>query len=93
MGRIIPNKDRVGSDICLSPLEVKVPMLLADNGTDCFWFPDALDGISAQRMTFAMLHGLATEVHQVDIRLIVPAASDIRASPATCIVFEANRFA
>ena len=82
MRRVIPNTDPVGNDLCLSPIAVNVPMVIVDNGCECFWYHDTMDRSSADRMTFAMRHSLGAEAFRVDIKMIVPAASDIRAATA-----------
>ena len=82
MDRVIPNTDPVGSDRCLTPLVVSVPFVIVDNGIDCQWFQQAMDSSSADRMEFAMVQSMGAEAFRVDIKVILPAASDVRSVTA-----------
>ena len=59
-----------------------MPTIIVNNdGGDCFWYHDALDGSSADLLAFAMLLSLSeVEAYRIDLRLILPAACDVRAA-------------
>ena len=82
MSRMIPNQDQVGNDYCLSPVLFDVPFIIVDNGHDCFWFSETMDTLSAKRMAFAINNGMQAQAHQVNTQLILPAASEVRATTA-----------
>lgn len=78
MSYLIPNNGPVGRDVCDSPQELEVPLVIVDNGKDCFWYHDAMDTAVAERMAFVLMHGTDCEAYRVNVRLILPAASDVR---------------
>lgn len=82
MSRLIPNSRTAGPDSCTDPVELVVPTIIVNNdGGDCFWYHNALDGSSADLLAFAMLLGLSSvEAYRIDLRLILPAACDVRAA-------------
>ena len=80
MSRLIPNSDSVGNDSCLTPVEVRVPFIIVDNGNDCFWFHEPMDPSAAQRLAFSISQSAHAEAFSIDVRLVLPAACDIRAA-------------
>ncbi len=78
MRRLIPNFEQVGNDCCLSPVEVDAAVLIIDNGIDCIWYPGAMDLIAADRLAFAIMHSGNVEAFRLDVKLILPSASDLR---------------
>ena len=79
MSRSIPNRKPVGSDYCLCPVEFAVPFIIVDHGGDCFWFHEPMDVSSAERLAFGIMNGFSAEAYRIDVKLILPAASDVRA--------------
>ncbi len=79
MIRFLPNLDPVGSDMCLSPVEVEASVVIVDNGVDCLWYPGAMDPITADGIAFAIMQGSNAEAFRVDLKLILPSASELRA--------------
>ncbi len=82
MSRWIPNRKPVGNDYCLCPVELDVPIVIIDNGGDCFWFHEPMDVSSAERLAFGIMNGLSSEAYRIDVKLILPSASDVRAVTA-----------
>lgn len=80
MSRLIPNAGPPGSDCCLQPVELVVPVVIVDNGNDCFWYPEPMDPAAADRLAFAIAHGDIADVHCVNIPLILPSAHEVRAA-------------
>ncbi len=79
MSCFVPNFEPVGNDFCLSPVEVDAAVVIVDNGIDCFWYHRAMDPDTADRLAFAIMHGSNAEAFRVDVKLILPAANDLRA--------------
>lgn len=77
MSRFVPNTAPVGQDYCLDPVAIQVPLLFINNGTDCFWYHDALDSSTADRLAFALTHGQNVDTHRIDLQLILPSAHDV----------------
>jgi len=82
MSLLIPNTRPVDSDLCSCPVELELSVIMVDNGGDCFWFHGPMDRPSAKRMAFAIMNGMVAEAYRVDIKLILPAACDVRAVTA-----------
>lgn len=83
MSASIPNIDPVGNDCCLTPIVVEVPFVLVEHpDSDCFWYPEVMDEAAAGRMAFGMMRSLSVEAYRVGVKVILPAASDIRAVTA-----------
>ena len=82
MEYLIPNAEPVGSDCCLTPLLVTVPMLIIDNGCECQWYTEVMDSSSADRTAFSMMQSMGAEAFRIDIKLILPSASDVRSVTA-----------
>ena len=79
MSRFFFNLNPTGNDHCLSPVEVNTSAVILDNGIDCIWYPAAMDALTADRLTFAILHGSQkAEAFRVDFKLILPRACDLR---------------
>ena len=74
MKRIVPNSDPVGNDLCLDPIAISVPVMLIDNGLDCFWYPHLLDEADAKRVAFSLGNSCEHEVVPLSIDLILPSA-------------------
>ncbi len=74
MRRIIPNVDPVGNDLCLDSIAIKVPIVLIDNGLDCYWYPHPLDEAGAKQIAFALSDGCQNEVIPMSVDLILPSA-------------------
>ena len=56
--------------------------IIVDNGIDCFWYHEALDRSLADRLVFSKLNGGTAEAFCVELRLVLPAADDVRAATA-----------
>ena len=82
MSRLIPNNKPVGNDYCLCAVELDVPIVIVDNGGHCFWFHEPMDASTAERLAFNIMNGQSAEAYRIDVKLILPAASDVRASAA-----------
>ena len=82
MGHVIPNSDPVDNDCCLTPIVVDVPLLLISRGDDCYWFHETMDKSTAKRTLFTIMQSLDVEAFRVNVKVILPAASDIRAVTA-----------
>ena len=83
MSRLIPNLDQVGNDLSLSPLEVIASIVIIDNGTDWFWYPNIMDPLTADRFAFAITQGTKIEAFRLDIPLILPSANDLQSEIET----------
>ena len=79
MIRFLPNLDPIGSDISLSPLEVTASVVIVDNGIDCLWYPGVMDPPTADRLAFTIMQGSSVEAFRVDLKLILPSATELRA--------------
>lgn len=75
MKRIVPNIGPTGNDLCLDPIAIRIPILLIDNGLDCFWYPHALDEASAKRVAFSLGNHCDNEVTRLNVDLILPSAN------------------
>ncbi|MEM8669356.1 MAG: hypothetical protein AAGG48_17665 [Planctomycetota bacterium] len=83
MSRSIPNEAPVGNDYCLTPVMVKIPLIIVDyDGADCLWYPEVMDRSAADRMSFGMMRGSVAEAFRLEASVILPAASDVRAITA-----------
>ena len=80
MDRAIPNTDRVGTDCCLTPIIVDVPLLLICRGEECYWFNETMDESTAKRTAFALMQSLDVETFRVNVQVILPSANDVRAT-------------
>ena len=78
----IPNIESRANDLCLDSIAVVLPLVIYDNGVDCLWFPDALDNGSADRLVLGMTAGGKVEAVRVDLLVILPSASVVRAATA-----------
>lgn len=82
MDRVIPNTAPPGNDRALTPLSIEVPLLLVSVGDHCYWYEETMDSSTADRTSFAMKQNFDLDTFRVNVRVIVPAASDIRAVTA-----------
>lgn len=74
MKRIVPNVGPVGSDLCLDPIAINIPLMLIDNGLDCFWYPHLLDQERAKQVEFLLGNSSENEVISLSVDLILPSA-------------------
>ncbi len=83
MSRLIRNVDPVGSDCCLTPVMLTVPVVIVDYpGSDCLWYSEVMDVSAADRMVYAMMRSLDAEAYRVDVKIVLPSASDVRSATA-----------
>ena len=82
MSRSIPNVDQTGNDLSLSPVEVTASVVIVDNGTDCLWYPSVMDPVTADRFAFSLTRNTSTDAFKVDIKIILPSASELRSEVA-----------
>ncbi len=77
MKRVVPNVDPAGNDLCLDPIAIRVPVVLIDNGIDCFWYPHTLDETGVKQVDFLLRSTLQNEVMPLSIDLILPSANAV----------------
>ena len=77
MKRFVPNVAPPGNDLCLDPVAIQVPVVLVDNGSDCFWYPHPLDEAGVKRVAFTLGNSCQHEVIPMNVELILPSAYDI----------------
>ncbi len=77
MKRIVPNVGPAGVDLCLDPIAIKVPVVLIDNGLDCFWYPHPLDETRAKQVAFLLSNQCQNEVVPLSVDLILPSANAV----------------
>ena len=78
MRRLIPNLDQVGNDLSLSPIEVTASVVIVDNGSDCLWYPGAMNPTTTDLFAFSLTRGTSTDAFKVDIKIILPSVSELR---------------
>lgn len=83
MSKIISNVDPIGHDYCFTPVVVDVPLVIVDyEDLDCLWYPDVMDKSTADRMAYSIMRSLNAEAFRVDVKIVLPSATDIRAVTA-----------
>ncbi len=71
MSAEIPNFGPPGNDTCRDPQLVSVPVVIYNNGNMNFWYPEALDYSSANRLVWSLIES-GDYARRIDLPMILP---------------------